>query len=855
MIPVIKRSTVFAVILCISLFIPVMNARVSTDNQKKQEEQAEVIDFEDTQYHNDENDDLSLLQEDEFDDKNQETEEEQEDETYAFRTINDIIVSGNKMISKEAILNFVPFRKGDAFDPHKTSTIIHNLYTSLKRFKNIQILGEFTDNGHLNVHIVVEEKPIVKDLIFKGNNNLAETDIRKKIDFDIPAIDEAELKKYALKIQKLYREKNYHRAVVEPILELDEQNKARVIFNITEGKKTLVNRILFAGNKHVSGRELRKILYTREDWILGFLDNAGGYLPEKTEADRHLIETYYQNNGFFKAKVVDAEVIKDACGDNITLIFHIEEGDCFTISEVTVDGQGILNEEYVLKRIPVQVGDAFSREKIGDAIKALEMLWGDFGYIYAHVEPGIIPDEETRTIKVSFETDLGSKVFLNKLNIIGNRKTRDRIIRRRLLLEEGSLLTHFGMEESKNRVSSMGYFDVRDGVNWKLRRIDSEHADLDLIVKEVKTGHANLKLGFGGSALSMQTPGGSASLGIEIADTNLFGSGLQFTFQGNLAKDEQNLLFNLTEPWLFDKPILGAFDMYHRRPSYDELRSTEPVNEILTGGSLTCGFVTPILFDTQVIFKGGIDSLDYQKRPISLIRESHVGTDAINLEYQSILDREFQPVDFVWFALIFSQDKRNNPMHPSRGVRWLLSSRFGIPSLGYNVGFHKLDLDFNWWTPLIGENDLVLHFRTYLGVISHVRNHIIPYRELFHIGGPATVRGWLFGQLSPLFLRDSIGGKKALFVNLEMIFPITPDFNTKALVFYDGGCGWDNPYTQFITPVLLSNNCFNYRHSVGVGLRMLSPAPVRIDWGFKLDRRKRLGEPPYEVHFGMTYDW
>ncbi|MCL4229754.1 outer membrane protein assembly factor BamA [Candidatus Dependentiae bacterium] len=863
MIPVMNRRTVYTATLCISLFIPVMKAELEQTSPKLGA--IETVRPEETDYYNNDAEDIALMAEEEFQrrqedplDTNDETQEEFEnavENAHTPRIIRDIIVVGNKLVSNEAILHYVPYKRGEIFDPRKAGSLIRTLYENIKRFKNIQVLGELVDDDGIRLYLVVEEKPTIKEIVFKGNNSLTEKEIKKKINFDIQAIEEAELKRYILQLQRLYRDKNFHQAQITSTIELDELNRARVIFTIHEGHKTLVSQIQFAGNKHISSKELRGILYTREDWLLGFLDGAGNYQPEKLEADKHLVEQYYQNHGFLKAKVVDADVILDKATNKFLLTFHIEEGNCFTISEVTLDGKGILNEEYLCHNLPIQAGDLYSREKIADTIKTLEMLWGNLGYIFAHIDPSILPDEDTQTVKVSFDADPGNKVFLNKITILGNKKTRDRIIRRRLLLEEGCLISHFGMEESKNRVEALGYFDVRDGVNWKVRRLDSEHADLDLVVKEIKTGHANIKLGFGGSAVSLSNPASGASISAELSDSNLLGSGLQFTFQGTISKEEQSIFFNLTEPWLFDKPILSAFDLYHRRPSYDEFKNTEPVNERLTGGGLTVGIITPLLFETQVLGKIGIDALDYAKRPISHIRDRDIATVKANLEYQRVLDKLFQPVDFMWFSLLLSQDKRNNPMHPYRGIRWTLASRIGLPSLGSDVGFHKLDLDFHWWTPLIGVHDLILHAHTYLGIITSFKNKITPYRELFHIGGPASVRGFLFGQLSPQFLQDSIGGKKAFFVNLELIFPVTADFSTKGLVFYDGGCGWDNPYADEISKEFLRNNGFNYRHAVGIGVRLLKPAPVRIDWGFKLDRRKKFKESAHEVHFSMSYDW
>lgn len=746
--PVIKRHAVYTATFCISLFIPVMKAEIdnktgpSTTNSTiathtaLPSDEIETVNGEDISYYQHEADDISIIPHDEFQNQHETAQqaalEEVEYEEISFdqKIINDIIISGNRLISSEAILNYIPYKKGEPFDSRKTSLLIRNLYEKIKRFKNIHVSGELVENDKINLHVIVKEKPIIKEIIFKGNNGLQEKEIRKKIDFDVPALDQAELKRFIRKLQKLYRDKNYHHAQIDGHMELDEQDKSCLIFDIKEGKKTFVNQILFTGNSHISSKELRSVLYTHEEWILGFLDGSGSYQPERLEADRHMIEQHYQNHGFMKAKVIDVDAIIDDTSHKCTITYHIEEGDYYTISEITVDGQGILNADYLQEHLPIKKGDAYSREKIADSIKVLEMLWGDLGYIYAHIDPSIQPDDQTCTVKIAFGSDTGSKVFLNKITIVGNKKTRDRIIRRRLLLEEGCLITRLFMEESKNRVESLGYFDMQDGVNWKIRRIDNEHADLDLLLKEIKTGHANLKLGFGGSPTTLGNPGSSVSLGLEINDTNLFGSGLQFNFQSNISKDEQNIFFNLTEPWLFDKPILAALDFYHRRPSYDEFKNIEPVNEILTGGSLTIGFVTPLLYDTQVLSKFGIDSLNYEKRPISRIRDLRF--PLANIEYQSLLDKLFKPADFVWWSFLLSQDKRNNPMHPSRGIRWTAATRFGLPSLGGNVGFHKFDFDFHWWTPLIGETDLTLHLHTYLGIISTFKN-ILSHIENYFI--------------------------------------------------------------------------------------------------------------------------
>ncbi len=773
------------------------------------------------------------------------------------RRINKIIISGNKFTSQEAILNYVPYRVGELFDPRKTGQLIKNVYHGLKRFRNVIVKGEDVGDDLINIHVIVEEKKILKDIIFKGNKAITEKEISKKVDItEIPAIDEQELKVYAQHIKKLYLEKGYHQTEIDTELTIDDDGRAIATFIIHEGKKALIKQIMFTGNEHVTDKELRGILFTREDWILSFLDKTGLYHPERLEGDKHMIQQLYQNRGFMQAKVTDVIVDMDPKTQHIKLIFEIEEGPQYIIKSVRAPGNDILPEEYLLAHLPVRPGQIYSRERIANAIKALETIWGNHGYIFANIEPSIQPDEDTKTVELNFISDLGKKIYLNRITIRGNKKTRDKILRRKIPLEEGEILVNGLIEAAQRNIESLGYFEQRDGVNWKLHRLDNEHADLDFIVKEAKTGHANIQIGFGGAGASLNSPADGVNVKGNITDTNLFGSGTYLNLEASWAKKEQTILFHLAQPWLFDKPVSGALDIYHKRPTYNDLRNIDisAVNEKITGGALTVGWITrstwAILNDTQILGTLGINSVQYEKLPKASISGASKKTVA---EYQSILDKEFTPGEYVWLACNLEQEARNHPMHPSRGHRWKITSKVGIPSLDSKIGFYSLHADAHWFTPLIDEFNLVLHLHGFLGLSTSIGDNSIPFSELFNIGGPATVRGFLFGQIGPKFLGDPIGAKKAFFINVELIFPITPDFNMKGVAFYDGGAGWDASNTRNISCENIIGNNFDYRHSVGLGIRILNPMPVKIDWGFKLDARK--GESASEVHFGMTYDW
>lgn len=788
--------------------------------------------------------------------------------------INDIIIVGNHTTPREAMLNYIPYHIGEYFNIQRSGQLIRSLYDGLKRFRNITLKGDIIGNELINLYIIVDEKKPLKDITFIGNKNLPETEIRKKINLEIPAIDAEELKVIGEQIKKLYYEKGFQNVTISPELIIDTDNKAIAKFTIDEGKKSRIRRIMFKGNNHISDKELRDILFTKEEWVLSFVDKTGTYHPERLEADKHMIEQQYQNQGFLHAKVIDTTIEAEPGTNILNITFIIEEGDRYTISEVHAPGNDIVSEEFLLTNIPIKPGQYYSREMIGNTIKMIEFLWGNMGYIFASVDPSVQPDEDTHTVAISFNSDIGKKVTLHHITFKGNQKTRDKVIRRRISLQEGSILTQGQMDTSRNSVASLGYFDPRDGVNWKLRRRTEDEADLDLILKESKTGQASFQLGFGGAGAKVNSVLSGFNVKGTIADTNLFGSGATINLEGSWSKDEQTLIFHLAQPWLFDKPISGAMDIYHRRPSYDQLRHVaRTINSKITGAALTTGFLTNprwrFFNAAQILFSLGADSVKYSNPPVPVIGQSDLPkgiTQAVALaQFTEILDKEFTPGEYVWLSNHLEQDKRNHPIHTSRGHKWKLTSKLAMPSFDRHtsgmagdtqcrkIGFGKIFFDYTWYTPLINEYDLVFKLHLFFGFAAPLKKRSIPFGELYHIGGDTSVRGFVYGEIGPKFLGDTIGGKKAFFLNAELTFPITQDMTMKGVLFYDGGAGWDNPYVANVNPAFITSNTFDYRHAVGFGIRMLRPMPIHVDWGFKLDPRD--GERESQVHFGMNYDW
>lgn len=775
--------------------------------------------------------------------------------------INSIIIKNNKFVSQESILVRLPYKIGDTFKPYLSSQAIKNVF-ALGYFRQVQIYIQDCGNNLIDLCVMVTEKPKVTDVIIKGASGIAEKDIKKDTGLDkIQTINEEELKNFAAKIKKEYIKKNYHFAQIETKLEYSDESHVIPHFIIKEGKKSYVRKIDFKHNKSISTKQLKKIIITKEVWPLSMMDHSGSYQPEIIEADKAMLEDAYKSNGFVHAAVTNVETKFDPITSNYDITYTIHEGDMYFIKQVEIEGNEILSSQTLKNAIPVQPGQRYSVDKLRKSIERLRLMWGEFGYIFADIEPTINIDEEEKTVSVSFSFDLKDKVYLNRLTIKGNKKARDKILRRQVLFDEGDLITNKKMDQSKDRVKMMGYFAEPDGVNWKITRVNETTADLDLMLKEIKTGKFNFQLSYGGASANSGGFVGS----IVVADTNLWGSGIGVRALGELAERTQSINLQMMNPWLFDKPIRGSFDTYYRRSEYsDGLTHTEkqPLETVI-GGYIGGGYIAKFMGETIVEGQIGFETINFATPVQAAKRLSNKAQEI----YQLLLTRAFQSGDQYWTRLSFGQDRRNGIVFTTNGFQWNWYSQLAFPLTSNGFNFFKTEIDASWYTPLIGDNALVLCLHGHLGFIKPIHGKNAPWKSLFHMGGPNTIRGYGYGQVGPTWEGDSMGATKAFNVNIEFIVPLTADLTTRAVMFYDGGAGWDMPYKNYLRdqvnqidstfPFLqtLRNDTFFYRHSVGVGIRMLNPTPIQVDFGIKLNPAKVFKNKLTELHFSMTHEF
>ncbi len=775
----------------------------------------------------------------------------------------------NKYLTEAAIKSYVPYKDGEIFNPAQTNQLIKQLF-KLGFFENIQIRGTFIGPDKIDIYVILYELPEVVDIEITGNKDLADQKIEKELKLsELRAISKQKLHEIVKKLRMLYQEKDYHLVGIKSDIKLVGDNQAVIIITIDENLRSFVKRVIFKGNKHVRSKRLSNAIATREDWLFGFISKAGTYQQDKLEKDKIYLENFYKTIGYMTAKVTQAEAVMSPATKQYTITFTIDEGELYHIKELHVQGNEKISEYELLRALPMQPGSIYSIKDIRDSIDILKKIFGEFGYAFVDVQPIIVPDERTCTVNISFDVDCGDKVYLRRLNIKGNKKTRDYVVRRKIPLTEGDLLTYQGMEHSKQRVEALSYWDKDNGVQWKVKRINDHQADLEMILKEAKTGKILLGIGYGGNE-NLQSASGGFNWNGNIYDTNFLGRGLLFNGGVTWSKQEWGATFDVTEPNLMDLPLLVGGN-FHCNQAWrsEDLTNIDPLSERYMGGAVHGGYA---------ISRWGIDAMVRNVFGIENVRLNcppHVRpmarTQPGAATYQKILNQEFKNGTVYSWMLEIGEDVRNHTIHPSGGFQWSLITTLGFPSDTF--GFFKIDGDYSWYTSLIDQVNLVLGFHTHIGYVRSLQGRTIPFKELYNIGGPASVRGFDWGQISPSLnlnpcyipdefygptgepgrLAEPIGGRKAFFVNLELIFPIKKDRTMKGVIFYDGGSGWSPPPLAITKQEYNSYICnaqFDYRQAIGFGIRMLEPQNICIYWGFKLDRRP--GEKESEVHFS-TY--
>lgn len=720
------------------------------------------------------------------------------------RRIESIAVTGNKKIEANAILNVIKGVKGKLFSPADLTADIKAVY-KMGYFSDVRATVADSPQGK-KITFTVQERPLVTDLKIKGNEAIDTKDIEAVLTVKTKQfLDVGKIISDVEKIKTLCSNKGYFNADVKYEIDKKSDKDIRLTYTISEGRRLYIKSISFTGNAAYTGKELKNMMETNEYGFFHFFTDSGVLKEDKLKEDVKKLNAYYLNNGYVNAKISDAEIIHDK--EWIYVKIPVAEGKRFKVGKVEITGDTItVPREELLKKLQIRKKDYYDREAIMKDIDVLNQAYSDEGYAYADVTPVTVPDEKDQKVNIEFQVTKGDKIYLNRISISGNTKTRDKVIRRQLAIAEGDLYSRGKMKTSYMNLNRLRYFDEVDFQTEK--GPEQNLMDINIRVKEKPTGM--ISLGAGYSAVD------NALLTAQIAQNNLFGRGQSLGVTAQVGASSSMYEIYFVEPWLFDIPLWSKSELWNYSRDWD----TYTVDS--KGIGETFGYP---------LWKNITGYLGYR---LSLDTVKNIADTA-----SSLVKRQAGDTTTSGVTASLVRDTTDDFIFPTRGsINTGTIEHTGGILLG-DVNYTKYTASSSWFFPMPGET--VFDVRGRIGYLQGHGDKEIPVYSRFYLGGINSLRGLRnVGPTDPA-TGDVIGGTTMVNATAEYVFSLIKNAGMKGVLFFDTGNTWESGY-----------HLDDMRKTCGAGVRWYSPiGPLRLEYGYVLDRKADEPMGRWEFTIGM----
>lgn len=735
--------------------------------------------------------------------------------------IEDIYFKGNTRTGSNYLLGKIQSKKGAVFSPAVAQNDVQELF-SLGFFEDIDVEMDYGKNGVV-LGFVVVEKPRISRIIFEGNNNYKNKRLLKKSELTAGTyIDEGAISRGLEKIREYYEKKGYKGTRVDYELVRDKENPATVDLKIivNEGRNVRVADIVFHGNDHILAKDLKKIMRTKERFLLYF--RTGKFNEDNFKDDLDRIVIYFYSKGYIDAQIKDVK-IEDISAKRIRIDITIEEGQLYQMGDFSIAGYEKFPLSDLEPLVTLKKGETFLPPELSRSVSNLRDYYYNRGYIDVSVQAVKKLDLENNEIDVDFKLEENEISYINEVKIEGNPKTRDIVIRRELNVYPGEIFNGVSVRTSQSRIRNLNYFKKVDAVIEPTE--EDNLKNLLIRVEEGKTGQLN----FGAGYSSVDKLLGF----VEVSQNNfdLFnfptfdGGGQKLKLQAQLGGTRKDFVISFTEPWLFGKKLLFGLDIYKRSRSYSSVK----YDEDRVGFSTRIGKPLTDFLRAYIIYKYEVIDID---------PDSDAGPDIMAEEGRT---------DLSSIALKFDFDTRNRVMYASRGQHHTLYSEFA--GLGGDLEFWKVELDTNFYfTPIPAWENVTLRTSAQAGIVEEYgdSDHV-PVYERFFLGGPRTLRGFDYREVSPRDqYGDEVGGKFMWMGQAEVLIPVVEMI--KFAVFADVG----NVY-----PSLDDAEWGEFSADVGIGLRLNLPiGPLSFDYAFPVKTDKNTSDndnPEFQFSIGGVF--
>jgi len=746
--------------------------------------------------------------------------------------IIEVRVEGNRRVEPDAIKRALKNQEGQIFDHEKTGDDLRSLW-SLNYFSDIQLLVQRTDRGIIYL-VRVTERPAIRDVKLQGNEELSKDDFKEAIDLKSYSIlDLDAVRRNEKKIQEKYVEKGFFLAEVTHKIEpVAGTNEVDVVFVIHEHSKVMVKEISLLGAIKVPADELKGTMFTREGGYLSFITGEGTFREEIFQRDLSILQAAYYDRGFINVKIEKPQVSISSDKRYIYISIKIEEGEAYTIGKLDFSGDLLVAKPTLKGLMTSRQGELFNRTKLSHDISTLTDLYLDQGYAYANITPLTQLHTEQRLVDLTFDVQKGHQVYIERIDISGNTKTRDKVVRREMRVYEGELFSGTGERRSKERVTALGFFETVE-VQHKPGSDDSK-VIVTVEVKEKATGTFQVGLGFSNVENFIFTA--------QVAQNNLLGWGQTASFSAQISSLRSFFQLSFFDPYFFDTNYIFSIDLFRIQADYGGfLRNS-------TGGDVNLGYH---------FFEDVIGNVTYTREYISV--EPSRTFNSIPLANRL---RGSGTTSSVRFSLQW--DRRNNRLFPTKGSILFGSAEIAPSWLGSTFQFTRYSAYGRYYWPLFW--GFVFKVNATFGIIQSLNpSSPVPISELYYLGGINSIRGYALRSISPTILvpRDNspegpvdafpVGGNKQAIFNFELEFPIIEKVGIKGVVFYDMGNAFAVNANFFQDKQY--NLPFGMFTSVGFGFRWFSPVgPLRFEWGFPLNRRPGIDQSSlFELTIGNFF--
>ena len=711
----------------------------------------------------------------------------------------------NLRIEDATVLSYLPIRPGDTVDPVVLDVAVRTL-SRTGLFADVQ-MG--VQNGVLIVEVV--ENPIINQVIFEGNGAIGDDKLSEEVTIRPRGIyTRARIQDDVGKIVELYRLSGRISASVTPKIVQLEQNRVDVIFEIDEGPETGLQAITFIGNQAFSDGDLREVMVSKQSrWWRLFTSNDN-YDPNRLDYDREQLREFYTNRGYYDFRVLSAvaELLPDDSAFSITLT--VDEGDRYNFGEVDVVTENDrLNADFLKLILPIREGDLYESGKIEQAVDTLTYAAGSAGYAFVEISPSYRPNPETDTVDVTFNVAEGQRVYVERINVVGNTRTIDPVIRRELALTEGDAFNRTLVERSRNNLRGLGFF--KDVTIEEVRGSAPDRSVVNVTVEEQPTGELSVGAGF--SSVD------SFVVNLGVSESNFRGRGQAVVARIEWGSLRQNIDFRFTEPKFMGRDLRAGFDIFHSRYDLSEFSSYDYRS---TGAGLRLSY--PLngytLLSTRYFLKA-----DEVIVPASFCRSGQ-GSSALCDQVGSFVNSS------AGYTILV--DRRNDPVRPTRG--WAGTIRQDIAGLGGDVNYIRTEAEASAYWGIRPEWVVTAQFQT--GYVSGWGGDPVRINDRFFKGGN-SFRGFETAGLGPrdTLTTDALGGNFYVIGTMELTVPngLPEEYGIRTSLFSDvGTVGVLDDRYLFDTTTGLRNtrivDDLSIRGSAGISIHWRAPVgPIRFD--------------------------